>query len=261
MLCDPNRKEADLFWNEHTARELNALANDGATVLIPVASTEQHGPHLATGVDTFLVSAVCERAAALLAEQGHKALILPTLFVGMAEHHMAFGGTLTLRLSTYQAVLTDLCRSVQRHGFEKTLIVNGHGGNIAPLAAFGSEFADALERLVPSVTYFEYAADAIGAILEDQDKVQHACEAETSMMLAAFADKVRPSEQSNAFGGGNRPISPRNSRFARYRSFTEITDTGVVGDARRATADKGTLLIEAAAGSLAAAIAEGEPWQ
>src|SRR5690606_8626191 len=95
---------------------------------LPVASMEQHGPHLPVGVDTFLCEGVCRRTADLAAKTV-PVVVAPTLWCGMAEHHMAFGGTFTFDLPTYRAVLLSFLRNIARHGFKRVLIVNGHGGN------------------------------------------------------------------------------------------------------------------------------------
>ena len=82
---------------EVTAPELRELADADAIVLLPVASTEQHGPHLATGVDTFLCGEACRRTA-LLVTAHHPIVVAPTVWMGLAEHHVAFGGTFSLSL-------------------------------------------------------------------------------------------------------------------------------------------------------------------
>ena len=100
---------------------------------------EQHGPHLPVGVDTFLCEAVC-KGGAELAVKDVPVVVAPTLWCGMAEHHMAFGGTFTFDIPTYQAVLSAFLTSIKRHGFKRVFIVNGHGGNIAALNAFLPDF-------------------------------------------------------------------------------------------------------------------------
>ena len=123
-----------VMWKELTAADLRAKAQAGAIVLLPVASMEQHGPHLPVGVDTFLSEGVCKAAAEAIAAET-PVVVAPTLWCGMAEHHMAFGGTFTLDIPTYRAVLLCLLKSLERHGFKRVLIVNGHGGNIAALGS------------------------------------------------------------------------------------------------------------------------------
>jgi Creatinine amidohydrolase len=86
----------EVLWNRMTAAELQRAAKDGAIVLLPVASTEQHGPHLATGVDTFLGGEVCRRTAELVAKQ-QPIVVTPTVWMGLAEHHVAYGGTFPSR--------------------------------------------------------------------------------------------------------------------------------------------------------------------
>ncbi len=92
-----------VMWKECTAEEIRALADAGATVVLPVASMEQHGPHLPVGVDTILCEAVC-KAAAEIAQSTTPVVVAPTLWCGMAEHHMSFGGTFTFDIPTYRAV-------------------------------------------------------------------------------------------------------------------------------------------------------------
>jgi len=247
-------------WRRLKAAELNERAAAGAVAILPVASTEQHGPHLATGVDGYLCGEVCRRAAAKLMALGEPAVVAPTLWVGLAEHHVAFGGSFTLQLSTYQALLADLGRSIKRAGFRRLVIVNGHGGNMTALNAMSAELTRELGIELAITTYFELAEPAIAAVLEDQPGVMHAGEAETSMMLALHPDLVDESRLAEAKGG---PVSDSASRvlegaFHRWRSFDEITTTGVVGDARRASAEKGRRILEAVADALAGRIAARE---
>lgn len=252
---------AEVEWNRLSAPELNQRAKAGAIVLFPVASTEQHGPHLATGVDTFLCGEVCRRAAVRLVEQGQPAVVAPTLWMGLAEHHIAFGGTFTLSVRTYQALLTDLTRSILRAGFKRIVIVNGHGGNIAALNALNGEIAREIGAELAVTTYFSLAAAIAPSLLEDQRTIHHACEAETSMMMAAKPELVDHAHLAEAFG----PIpadgqSPLSAPLNRWRSFTEITPSGVIGDARRSNPEKGEKLLEACAAALAQRLAKGEPW-
>ncbi len=254
----------EVFWNRMTAEELRGKAADGGIVLLPVASTEQHGPHLTTGVDTFLVTEGCRRIAALVMER-RAIVVAPTIWMGLAEHHMAFGGSFTLSLDTYHALLHDICRSIQRAGFSKILIVNGHGGNIAALSALVSDLTHELEAPIAVTTLYSLATetDAYKGILEDQDSVQHACEAETSMMLAAFADCVRQGRIKEAFNPKGVVRDRKLGATAAiqvWRSHRDWTPSGVVGDARKASAAKGEKLLDIAAAGIAAKLLAGEPW-
>ena len=241
-----------VMWKELTAAELRGHTAGGSLVVLPVASMEQHGPHLPTGVDTFLCEAVCRAAAEKARDIG--VVVAPTLWCGMAEHHMAFGGTFTFDIPTYRAVLLAFLRSIERHGFHRVLIVNGHGGNIAALTAFLPDFARETRLHVEATTYFMLAQDAFPPLLQDQKGVQHACEVETSMMMVLAPGSVREPRLAEAFGA--RDGLPGRPTVSRHRSFREMTETGVIGDARRATPEKGQACLDACADALAGLLRE-----
>jgi creatinine amidohydrolase/Fe(II)-dependent formamide hydrolase-like protein len=114
--------------------EVEAYLARSKAILIPIGSTEQHGPNGLLGTDALCPEIIGKRA-------GDEAGILvgPTFNVGQAQHHMAFAGTITLRPSTMIAAMTDWAQSLTRHGFERIYWLNGHGGNIATITAAFSE--------------------------------------------------------------------------------------------------------------------------
>jgi len=246
-------------WNRLSAERLRALAAEDAIVLLPVASTEQHGPHLPTGVDDFLCSEVCRRTAAELVPDC-SVVVAPTVWCGLADHHVAFGGTFTLGLATYYAVLKDLCSSILKAGFKRIVLVNGHGGNIQALGAFTGELTRELDAPIAATTYFMEGHPAMAEILEDQQGVMHACEAETSMMMAAHPDLVAANRLGEAHGPSFNILGSLVPSLKRFHSFAELTASGVAGDARKASAEKGEKLLAACASALAARLRAGEPW-
>ena len=143
----------EVLWNRMTAAELRRAADKGAIVLLPVASTEQHGPHLATGVDTFLGGEVCRRTAELAAKQ-KPVVVAPTVWMGLAEHHVAYGGTFSVSIATYHALLRDLCDAILRAGFKKIMIVNSHGGNSAALTALTTDLSRELRAPIATTSVY-----------------------------------------------------------------------------------------------------------
>ncbi len=223
----------EIEWGRLSAEALRAKAAAGALVILPVASTEQHGPHLATFVDTILCGEVAKRAARRITER-QPVVVAPTVWCGLAEHHMAFGGTFTLSFATYRALLRDLCASILRHGFKRILILNGHGGNISALNVVVGELTQELQAPIATATYWLLADAPFKEILEDQPNIMHACEGETSAMLAAAPELVDASRIAEAFGpmpkGGGSIL---NQPLLRWRSFKEITASGVIAPRRR----------------------------
>src|SRR5262245_41683687 len=112
--------------------EVTALLERPHVGVIPIGSTEQHGPHLPLDVDMRITSAMCEAAAITIAD-GVGVAIPPPLPVGASEHHMRFHGTVSLDASTFAELLVQVGTSLVRHGFERLAIVNGHAGNIGAM--------------------------------------------------------------------------------------------------------------------------------
>jgi creatinine amidohydrolase len=247
----------DVRWANLKAHELRDLAAQGAIVVVPVASMEQHGPHLPVMVDSLLCGAVAERGAERVADR-RPAVVAPTVWSGLSEHHMPFGGTITLDLVTFLALLRCICTSLQRHGFERVLLLNGHGGNEAALRVAVEQLTPDLGMTLVTATYWHLAAERFKAILERQSGLRHACEAETSMVLALRPELVDPSrfeeaktsEDEGGIEGAHR-----------WRSFSARTASGALGDPTAASAEKGERLLDAAAGALAELLLEDQLWR
>jgi creatinine amidohydrolase len=246
-------------WHNLRAPDLRRLAAADAMVILPVGSTEQHGPHLPVQVDALLAGEVARRTAVKLAAHA-PVVVAPTLWMGLAEHHMAFGATITLDFATFHSLLRCVCRSILRDGFRRILILNGHGGNIAALTVLAGELATELEAPVATATYWTLpeATEAFGRILERQPNVRHACEAETSMLLRLKPELV----DCEALAGVEAPadLASRGGGLYVWRSFADVTKSGVIGVPEAATAEKGEQLLEAAAEALAKAVIGGELW-
>ena len=162
-------------WRKLRADQLRELARADAIVILPVASLEQHGPHLPVEVDSMLGETVATRAARKIADKGQQAVVLPVLWTGLSEHHMSFGGTVTLDFPAFSAVVEGVCRSVLRHGFKRIVLLNAHGGNENALRTITDELTPKLGVPIVQFTYWYAAAAAIAKILETQGVLMHAC--------------------------------------------------------------------------------------
>jgi len=120
-----NDGSAPRRYDELTSPEIDEAAEDGATIVVPVGATEDHGPHLPLDVDRRIVEAVCEPAVAARDD----ALLFPTIDHGYLPHHMDFPGGITIDWRTFVDYVIDVCVSLAHHGFERILLVNGHGSN------------------------------------------------------------------------------------------------------------------------------------
>ena len=251
----------EVEWWRLKAAEINALAARDAVVIVPVGSTEQHGPHLPTQVDALLAGEISRRAARRIAATT-PVVVTPTVWSGLAEHHMSLGGTLSLDFRAFFALLQCLCRSLVRQGFRRILILNGHGGNITALNVVVNELAVELQIPLAATTYWVLGKDSFAKILERQTTVRHACEAETSMLLALAPNLVDMTRAGDIVGPTEREVAQvvGNDGVHRWRSFRSRTSHGVIGDPRTATAEKGERLLEAAAEAVAGLCANTEFW-
>jgi creatinine amidohydrolase len=186
-------------WADCTRTLLSDVLPE-AVVVLPVGATEQHGPHLPTGTDALIVSAIAGEAVRRAAESSPRHLVLtPTVPFGASDHHFPFGGTLSLQNETVTSVLLDLLRSVHEAGGSRVLIVNGHGGNRGPCHSAAHA---ASTRFGMHVGYLDYWLLLAG----DQDAARipgHAGAFETAMV-----SHLRPALVGPVPSPGQRPDRP-----------------------------------------------------
>lgn len=242
-----------VIWNEMTRDELGPLLPSGIVVL-PTGATEQHGPHLPTGHDTFAVSAIARQAATLAATKTDAPIILaPTLPFGSSDHHLPFGGTLSLRTETYRAVVTDLMRSMIDGGARRILLLNGHGGNTELNELVARDLALTHQVTIAAAPYWELARPALNAIpaLAGVRLPGHAGVFETATMLALAGELVRqpvPSRPDDPSRAG-LVTGLRIERAGAWQSFDGYTDSPA-----DATAALGGQALEAVIDAVASAI-------
>ncbi len=237
-------------WYELTSPEIGKLNRD-MPVVIPLGSCEQHGRHLPLFVDTIQIEEIVGRLEARMTE---RIIVLPVLWLGASHHHMDFPGTLSLPPSAYAAMIQDLTRCLLHHGFRRLLFLNGHGGNIVPVSQALTDLiatddrADAATLALAS--WFVLAAEAMNAENHGMTTpcLTHACEYETSLMLAIREDLVKLAEISPEHQEVPRPwvANPHWLRKVEgFHRFHRWTSTGHMGNPAAATAEKGRSLLDA----------------
>jgi creatinine amidohydrolase len=231
-------------WDALTREEVAAIAPD-ALLVLPVGSTEQHGPHLATATDALLATAIAERAGAAAARP-ETILLAPTLAYGASAHHLPFGGTLSLGVATFQLVLADLLASAASAGVRRVFVLNGHGGNAAACVIAVAE-ASREHGLVAATAM---ASDLVDPQAIDGPLHGHAGSFETSLLLALDPGRVHVDRARPSPGGGarRRPqglVVAEPGRWQELDGFTDRPD--------EASAERGEQALAACVAAVAAA--------
>jgi creatinine amidohydrolase len=225
-------------------------------IMVPMASTEQHGPHLPLSTDTVTALEVSARVARI-----NNMLHTPVVWTGYSPQHMAGPGegrgTITIRSSTLQALLYDIARSLIHHGFNKIIFVNGHGSNVKVIDPVLRRIRYDTGALVGFCTpYMERYVGLMQGLMEnppDETPGWHASELETSQMLAHDTGLVRMDRAVKTLtqiprwlpGTFGKKDGAPDIQFEGYSYFQfpmdhhEFTDTGVIGNPERATVAKG----------------------
>jgi creatinine amidohydrolase len=234
-----------------------AIDGGHTTVVVAVGATEQHGPHLPTMTDARIGDAVAELVARKLGDT----LVARTVDVGVSEHHLAFGGTISLKPDTLKLVLRDYAASLVRCGFTRIVFVPTHGGNF-PVVQEAIDEARAAHPgvgvtgctdllgfarlLIRASAEYGIPAAASGA---------HAGEIETSMMMALEPGLVEPGRFAPGYLG---PLGAEELQRILERGMPDLTSTGVLGDPRGASAAKGHVYLERFADGLVAQFRAGD---
>lgn len=245
-------------WGTLTRREIAAARDAGALPVLTVGSVEQHADHLPVDTDTLSAHRVALLAAARC-DDPH-VLVLPPPSFGFSPHHRSWAGTITLSLDTFVGLVTDVAESLQRTGFSRLLIVNGHGGNQGPLTSA----CTALASRGVAAGYVNYFAPGKQHWQESlpgaQRDVGHACAYETGLQLAlrepAEAGRIEsriaglPPRLSPCYLDGNAP-DPMKPAGGYWAAIFVPGDVGYVGDPGAATPDSGRAILEGTVAALA----------
>ncbi|WP_238654304.1 creatininase family protein [Rothia uropygialis] len=230
-----------------TSRETAEIDKSRAVVLIPVGAFEQHGPAMPMATDQIRARALCHLVAERL---GGSAFVGPELPVGISVHHTTFAGTMTLKPETFIQVVAEYAVSLHRNGWQRVLVVTGHGGNNSALGVVA-------QRLLDEAPDLEFAWTPITGLAAERirafgtaEVTGHCGEAETAQMLHVAPDLVREDllQPGTTQLEQMQPL-PRLSRQARpglVVTWDRLSANGVLGDPTRATAELGSEIIEIA---------------
>lgn len=242
-----------MYLAEATWPAVEALETDLA--LLPVGSTEQHGPHAPLGTDF--------RAAEAVATAGRDAfegevLVAPTIPVGVAAEHRSFAGTLWVAEDTFRAYVRETIESLAAHGFTRVVVVNGHGGNVAPLRECCARFTrnrslaanpDAVGYAVPFTWFDAVDADTVTELAGVN--LGHGGPVETSLVWHLDPDLVQPDEFERAHVDGTDTWGEWAAGVNLAYDSAEFTDSGAIGDPGEASPELGAALLEGAGEALA----------
>ena len=254
------------FWSDLTTRQFAQLAASPniaqVVAVLPVAATEQHGPHLPVSVDTALVDGVVNAALPNLPAD-LPVLFLPTQQIGKSNEHIRFPGTLTLSAQTVISLWMDIGASVARSGIKKMLILNSHGGQASIMDIVARDLRTEHDLIVYSANWYNLPlGDAVMGLFptEEHRFGIHAGDIETSMMLALEEKSgIKGIDMTQA----QNFHSTSQDRAAKYDvlgngssaklgwQMQDYNPQGAAGNAAAATAAKGHALINAAGLQLA----------
>ncbi len=268
-MTDPIPSMAGLprkHYGEHTWLELRELSQrEDLVIVIPTATLEDHGYHLPVDTDVRLIEAVAGGAVERFnREAGPGAMLFPTAVHGYTPHHMDFPGTVTLRWNVFVESLLDCTRSLCRHGFDRILLLNGHGSN-APLVDIAARLTNLEHRgaVCLASTLYLTTPESAELLARERDSgpggMSHACELETSMYLAIAPELVQMDKAVREVPDWNENVFsdwPGAGPLSYMPHWSGLSESGVMGDATAASAGKGEAFLTRAQEEAAGFIAE-----
>lgn len=221
----------------------DAAAADTAVAVLPVGSTEQHGPHAPLGTDVVTAEAV---ATAGVDRYDDTAVLAPAIPVGVAAEHRQFAGTLWVTEETLRAYVRETIESLAYHGWDRVVVVNGHGGNVAALRELCGNLTREESAYTVPFTWF----DAVD--LEDLGtSMGHGGPAETSLLQYVAPELVGEDSLDDAGENSAAGWGEWQSGTNLAYDSVEFTENGVVGDPRAASSELGEAILDASADALA----------
>jgi creatinine amidohydrolase len=251
----PKRLWADMTWPE-----IAAAATGQWIAVLPVAAVEQHGPHLPLGTDGFIAEAYLARALALVPPD-LPVTVLPLQMIGLSTEHRAFPGTLSYSIATAVAALTEIGECVNRAGVRKLLIITSHGGNAEVIDLVARELRARFGMLAVTCSWDRLGYPAGLFDTAEQRHGIHGGDVETSLMLAGRPAAVRMQDAqdampaSRAMEGEFAWLGPHGPAAFGWMT-QDLHESGAVGDARGASAQKGEAALAHGARAFVALVQE-----
>ena len=235
-----------LYWPNMRREQFEKARADRPVVVVPVGSIEQHGPHCPVDVDISNAHGIVVHAAELV--QDFPFIVGPEISLGFTHYNRGFPGTVTLALETFINVVCDVCRSIHGNGFERIVLVNGHGGNHHPMRSAAVKLAEE-DIYVLALSHWELVRQELIEWSErDQGSIGHGGEWETSIQLYLRPELVDRSKQ--VAENWVPSVSPEFAHIT-FPERQRETPHGVMGDPTVASAEKGERYVKRAAEKLA----------
>lgn len=235
-------------WADLTTEALSQLDRSSIIAVLPIAATEQHGPHLPLSVDTDILEAVIAATIPKLPDD-LPVLFLPTQTIGKSNEHSLYPGTLTLSAETLMRVWKELAACVVASGVRKLLLFNSHGGQMNLMDVVLRDLRVEHKMLVVSASWYNLGLPPGMIDAHEMKHGIHGGELETSIMLAAQPHKVRM-DRAQHF----RSITESLERDFKYLSITpsgkfgwqtqDLNPLGACGNASKATAEQGQQVLD-----------------
>ena len=218
----------------------DAAAVDTDLALLPVGSTEQHGPHAPLGTDTLTARTVADAAAETY---DGEVIIAPPIPVGVAEEHRHFSGTLWVSPDTFRSYVRETVASLAFHGWDRVVVVNGHGGNVPALEEVCATISRQDAAYAVPYTWFEGVGD-------HRHDMGHGGPLETALLRQIAPELVRENRIDEACEGAAERWGEWVSRVNLAVDSAEFTDNGVVGDPNEGSKERGEELLALASAAL-----------
>ena len=231
-----------MYLSEQTWPELGEYVAEESLAVVPLGSTEQHGPHLPLATD-YLIGEAFARAAT--DRTGH--LCTPPVRIAVSEHHRQFHGTMWVDPGVFRDYVESFTRNLTYHGIDRVVYVNAHGGNVQHLREVGRRLRRDGTAYAVEWMWDESIPDLVDEAFETNGP--HGGPKETAMVMHIAGELVHEAELDAARDGGRATLAPEELRTAGSRTFFDSIDNsenGVFGDQTDATPEKGAELFEAA---------------